>query len=56
MAAHQAHLSLGFSRQEHWIGLLFLSPIIWRREEGKAEKMSEKQSLCVNLYLWFRLP
>ena len=24
-AAHQAHLSLGFSRQEHWSGLSFLS-------------------------------
>ena len=29
---------------------------IWKREEGKAEKMSEKQSFCVNLYLWFKLP
>ena len=26
---------------------------IWRREEGKDEKMSEKKSLCVNLYLYF---
>ena len=25
-AAHQAPLSLGFSRQEYWSGLLFLSP------------------------------
>ena len=24
--AHQASLSLGFPRQEHWIGLPFLSP------------------------------
>ena len=27
MAAHQAPLSLGFSRQEHWSGLIFPSPI-----------------------------
>ena len=26
-AAHQAPLSLGFSRQEHWIGLPFPSPM-----------------------------
>ena len=26
-AAHQAPLSLGFSRQEHWSGLPFPSPI-----------------------------
>ena len=28
MAAHQAPLSLGFSRQEHWGGLPFPSPVI----------------------------
>ena len=27
MAAHQAPLSLGFSRQEHWRGLTFPSPV-----------------------------
>jgi len=27
MAAHQAPLSLGFSRQEHWNGLPFPSPM-----------------------------
>ena len=27
MAAHQAPLSLGFSRQEHWSGLPFPSPV-----------------------------
>jgi len=27
MVAHQAPLSLGFSRQEHWIGLPFPSPM-----------------------------
>ena len=28
MAAHQAPLSLGFSRQEHWSGLPFPSPMV----------------------------
>ena len=27
MAAHQAPPSLGFSRQDHWSGLPFLSPM-----------------------------
>ena len=27
VAAHQAPLSLGFSRQEHWSGLPFPSPV-----------------------------
>ena len=31
-AAHQAPLSLGFSRQEHWGGLPFPSPV---HESGK---------------------
>ena len=29
MAAHQAPLSTGLSRQEHWSGLPFPSPIFW---------------------------
>ena len=33
-AAHQAPLSLGFSRQEHWSGLPFPSPM-HEREKGK---------------------
>ena len=32
-AAHQAPLSLGFSRQDHWSGLPFPSPV----HEGKSE-------------------
>ena len=31
MAAHQALLSLGFSRQEHWSGLPFPSPRYWNK-------------------------
>ena len=36
MAAHQAPPSLGFSRQEHWSGLPFPSPVheSGRRNEG----------------------
>ena len=33
-AAHQAPLSLGFSRQEHWSGLPFPSPM-HESEKGK---------------------
>ena len=33
-AAHQAPPSLGFSRQEHWSGLPFLSPM-HEKEKGK---------------------
>ena len=29
--AHQAHLSMGFSRQEYWSGLQFLSPDLTNR-------------------------
>ena len=36
MAAHQAPLSLGFSRQEHWSGLPFPSP----KHEGEKWKWS----------------
>ena len=39
-AAHQAPLSLGFSRQEHWNGLPFPSPV----HEGKRE--SEVPQSC----------
>ena len=41
MAAHQAPLSLGFSRQEHWNGLPFPSPI--------HESESEVTQLCPTL-------
>ena len=35
-AAHQAPLSLGFSRQEHWSGLPFPSPMHERKSESEA--------------------
>ena len=40
MAAHQAPLSLGFSRQEHWSGLPFPSPM----QESENER--EVSQLC----------
>ena len=43
MAAHQAPLSLGFSRQEHWNGLPFPSPV----HEVKGE--SEVAESCPTL-------
>ena len=43
-AAHQAPLSLGFSRQEHWSGLPFLSPM----HEVKSE--SEVAQSCPTLH------
>ena len=35
-AAHQASLSLGFSRQEHWSGLPFPSPMHERKSESEV--------------------
>ena len=39
MAAHQAPLSLGFSRQEHWSGLPFPSPML------ESEKLKGSRSV-----------
>ena len=36
MAAHQAPPSLGFSRQEYWSGLPFLSPMHERNSESEV--------------------
>ena len=36
MAAHQAHLSLGFSRQEHWSGLHFLLQCMKVKSESEV--------------------
>ena len=43
MAAHQVPLSLGFSRQEHWSGLPFPSPM------HESEKWSEVAQSCPTL-------
>ena len=39
MAAHQAPPSLGFSRQEHWIGLPFPSPMHERKSESEVTQL-----------------
>ena len=41
--SHQAPLSLGFSRQEHWSGLPFLSPVM------KVKSESEVAQSCLTL-------
>ena len=43
MAAHQAPLSLGFSRQEHWSGLLF--PSMHESEKWKWSRLVVSNSL-----------
>ena len=38
MAAHQAPPSLGFSRQEHWSGLPFPSPVLKVKSESEVSQ------------------
>ena len=49
MAAHQAPLSLGFSRQEHWSGLPFPSPMHesekWKWSHSVVSKSSQPHGL-----------
>ena len=45
MAAHQAPLSLGFSRQEHWSGLPFPSPM-HESETVKVKSLSRVRLLA----------
>ena len=47
MAAHQAPPSLGFSRQEHWSGLPFPSPM----QESRKWKVKVKSLSRVRLYV-----
>ena len=47
-AAHQAPMSMGFSRQEYWSGLPLPSRIVLRKKEMKAEGKRKKK----NMYLW----
>ena len=45
MAAHQAPLSLGFSRQEHWSGLPFPSPMHESEmNQGKLEVVKQEMA------------
>ena len=43
--AHQAPLSMGFSRQEYWSGLPFPSPFIRHSEKGKITETKSDQWL-----------
>ena len=44
-AAHQAPPSMGFSRQEHWSGLPFPSPVFYHSENPSILKKSAKSTL-----------
>ena len=47
MAAHQAPLSLGFSRQEHWSGLPFPSPMHESEKwKGSCSVLKQPNSNC----------
>ena len=45
MSAHQALLPLGFSRQEHWSGLPFPSPMHESEVKVKVKSLSRVQLL-----------
>ena len=44
IAAHQAPLSMGFSRQEYWSGMPLPSPKLWTKEYYSALKRNELSS------------
>ena len=47
--AHQAPLSMGFSRQEYWSGLLF--PPSWDLPNPGMEPVSPAYPVCIHLHL-----
>ena len=53
MAAHQAPLSLGFSRQEHWSGLPFPSP---KHESGKWKSNTQVSESLLQAFLNWDYP
>ena len=55
MAAHQAPLSLGFSRQEHWSGLPFPSPI-HENEKWKWSRSFVSDSLATPWTVAYQAP
>ena len=56
MAAHQASPSLGFSRQEHWSGLPFPSPVVMYGCESWTVKKAERRRIdAFELWCWRRL-
>ena len=54
MAAHQASPSLGFSRQEHWSGLPFPSPMHEREKWKWSCSVVSKVYLYVNTHVYSR--
>ena len=59
-AAHQAPLSMGFSRQEHWSGVPLPSPrgeaSGYQREEAREEgQCSGRRLWGANYYIWNKL-
>ena len=54
MAAHQAPPSLGFSKQEHWSGLPFPSPM--QESENRVKSLSRVQLLATPWTAAYRLP
>ena len=55
MTAHQAPLSLGFSRQEHWSGLPFPSPML-EGEKVKLKSLSRVRLLATPWTAAFQAP
>jgi len=45
MTTHQAPLSLGFSRQEHWSGLPFPSPMTDKQKVKKVRLRSKVRKI-----------
>ena len=56
MAAHQAPLSLGFSRQEHWSGLPFPSPMPSNRFLLQAKYCVWEVLWVISASVWHYLP
>ena len=62
MAAHQAPPSLGFSRQEHWSGLPFPSPMHesekwkWRKWKVKVKSLSRVRLLATPWTAAYQVP
>ena len=54
-AAHQAPPSLGFSRQEHWSGLPFPSPMHEKWKE-KVKSLSRVRLLTTSLTVAYQAP
>ena len=61
-AAHQAPPSLGFSRQEHWSGLPFPSPMHesakwkWQPLSTKLIKLFFKFQISIFVFMWLNSP